>query len=327
MKPSHPEAIFLIHHGHQDYLRIAASEAKASGNSVILVGNDVVTAQLCDAYYDDTNVLLPEYEAFEREYVHLSSASREFELLCFKRYFYLQAIAQERNLSHFWMIDSDAIILRNLWGVAHHFLLPNGYQAALSTPHQSDTNQIGFWWASSAHTSFWTMIGLNHFIEFLKNLYRGETRNKLDQKYQWHLEHKIPGGICDMTALFLWQQKQKNIYNLVNAHKEQLPFFDNNLNETGNSSPNEFLMVRNVNLKKVLFKENMYWIYQQYNLGAIPVAALHFQGRAKSCMATFQKKRSIHYWGFAPYSFLQYIQKRANSLNRKLKKTFSDTKP
>lgn len=315
---SSPESIFLIHHGHQDYLRIAASEAKASSNCVILVGNDTVTGQLCDAYYEDTTVSLPEYEAFERQYIHLSSAPREFELLCFKRYFYLHAIAKERDLSHFWMIDSDAIVLQNLQAVARKFLLPNGYLAALSTPHQSETNQTNYWWASSAHTSFWTMEGLNEFIDFLKTLYIGKTRKQLDQKYQWHLEQKIPGGICDMTALFLWQQEQKKIYNFVHAHQEGLPFFDNNLNEDGNCFPHEFSMTRNVQLKKVLFKNNLYWTYPKNDGQPIPVAALHFQGRAKSFMATFQKKRSIHYWGFASYAFKQYIKKRVHSLKRKI---------
>lgn len=318
MKPSPPGAIFLIHHGHQDYLRIAASEAKASGNSVILVGNDEVTAQLCDAYYDDANVLLPEYEAFEREYVHLSSASREFELLCFKRYFYLLAVAKQRDLDHFWLIDSDAIVLRDLQTVANDFLLPNGYWAGVSTRHQDTMD-----WASCPHTSFWTLAGLHDFVEFLLKLYRAETRKLLDQKYQWHLQHQIPGGICDMTALFLWQQQRVNkVYNLAIAHENGLPFFDNNLNEDGNCAKQEFQMVGNVKLKKISFSGGRYWAHPINGSHPLEVAALHFQGRAKACMATFQHRRKIHYSSYASYTFWQYCQKRIGSLKRKYRTLF-----
>jgi hypothetical protein len=214
MEHHSPEVVFLIHHGHQDYLKIAASEAKASGNEVILIGNDSATAALCDAYYEDSKVLLPDYDTFEHEYVHLSSAPREFELLCFKRYFYLLAVAKIRGLDHFWLIDSDAIVLQDLSVIAHNFLIPNHYWAGVSTRHQDSMD-----WASSPHTSYWTINGLQDFIYFLLNLYRGEIRKKLDQKYEWHLKQQIPGGICDMTALFLWQKYcQNKVFNTARAH-------------------------------------------------------------------------------------------------------------
>ena len=315
---SSPESIFLIHHGHQDYLRIAASEAKASSNCVILVGNDAVTGQLCDAYYDDTTVLLPEYAIFESEYEHLSTATREFELLCFKRYFYLLTVAKERNLNHFWLIDSDAVVLSDLRVFAHDFLLPQEYLAGLSTRHQDLMD-----WASSPHTSFWTLEGLSDFIEFLLTLYHGETRKLLDQKYQWHVQHQIPGGICDMTALFLWQQARKNkVFNLALAHQQGLPFFDNNLNEDGNTAKHEFQMVGNVKLKKIRFSGHRYWAHPTNSSPPLEVAALHFQGRAKACMATFQQRRAITYATYAPYAFRQYCQKRIASLQRKCQTLF-----
>jgi hypothetical protein len=315
-----PQEIFLIHHGNQDYLKIAARCSQAAGNQVILIGNDTETAQFCSAYYDDGLIDLPEYQEFERQYVHLSSASREFELLCFKRYFYLYAIAKQRELHHFWMIDSDAIVLQDLSTIANDFLIPNHYCAGISTPRQSSFHEAGFWWACSPHTSFWTLEGLQDFLNFLSNLYTGEVRKLLDQKYEWHLQNNMPGGICDMTALFLWQRSKTNVYNLAKAHLDGLPFFDNNLNEDGNVIDHEFLMVSNVILKKVINKDNRYWVSKQADGQSIPAAALHFQGRAKACMATFEKAQQLTYWTYAPHAFLQYVTKRKNSLVRKIKK-------
>lgn len=315
-----PQEIFLIHHGNQDYLQIAARCTQEAGNHVILIGNDAVTGKLCTAYYDDALIDLPEYRDFEAQYVHLSSAPIEFELLCFKRYFYLYAVAKQRGLNHFWMIDSDATVLQDLTAITNDFLLPNDYCAGISTPRQSAFNQDGFWWACSPHTSFWTIAGLEDFLSFLKNLYKGETRELLDQKYEWHLQNNMPGGICDMTALFLWQKNKGNVYNFAKAHLEGLPFFDNNLNETGNVIDHEFAMVQNVMLKKVTQLNKMHWVHKSEGTQAMPVAALHFQGRAKVCMATFEKEHQITYWTYAPQVFLQYVAKRKSSLIRKIKK-------
>lgn len=309
------QAVFLIHHGKQDYLQIAARASQASGNQVILIGNDERTGALCTAYYDDSLIDLPDYGDFESQYVHLSSAPIEFELLCFKRYFYLYAIAKERGLTHFWMIDSDAIVLQDLSDITNNFLLANQFAAGVSTRHQDQ-----FDWASSPHTSFWTIDGLGDFLNFLRNLYIGQTRTLLNEKYQWHLDNQIPGGICDMTALYLWQKNRQDICNLAKVHLDGLPLFDNNLNESGNMTRNEFHMVRNVRLKKITHENQTYWAYPTSHSKAIPVIALHFQGRAKACMTTFEKSHQITYQSYAAYSFLQYVEKRKNSFLRKLKK-------
>lgn len=320
MNDQQAQVVFLIHHGKQDYLKIAARASQSSGNQVILIGNDEQTGALCEAYYDDSVIDLPDYRKFESQYVHLSSAPREFELLCFKRYFYLYEVAKLRGLTHFWMIDSDAIVLQNLSAISNDCLLTNGYCAAISTPRQSSIDRGGYWWASSPHTSFWTLNGLENFIRFLGGLYEGELRKMLNEKYEWHIKNNMPGGICDMTALFLWQRSKNNVYNLAKAHLDGLLFFDNNLNESGNVSDHEFLMVRNVMLKKVIRKGDGYWVSKQVDGQHIPAAALHFQGRAKSCMATFEKAQKITYWTYAPHAFLQYCSKRKNSLVRKIKK-------
>lgn len=309
-----PQEIFLIHHGKQDYLQIAARCTQAAGNHVILIGNDPATGKLCSAYYDDALIDLPDYREFEKQYVHLSSAPIEFELLCFKRYFYLYEIAKQRRLTHFWMIDSDAIVLQDLSDITNNYLLANQFAAGVSTRHQDQ-----FDWASSPHTSFWTLDGLGDFLNFLRKLYIDQTRTLLNEKYQWHLDNQIPGGICDMTALYLWQKNRLDVCNLAKVHLDGLPLFDNNLNESGNMTRNEFHMVRNVSLKKITHENNTYRAFPTAQSKTIPVVALHFQGRAKACMATFERSHQITYRTYAQYSFLQYVEKRKKSLLRKLK--------
>jgi hypothetical protein len=126
-----------------------------------------------------------------------------------------------------------------------------------------------------------------------------------------------------MTALFLWQQQRVNkVYNLAIAHENGLPFFDNNLNEDGNCAKQEFQMVGNVKLKKISFSGGRYWAHLTNGADPLEVAALHFQGRAKACIATFQHRRKIQYSSYASYAFWQYCQKRIGSLQRKCRALF-----
>jgi hypothetical protein len=309
-----PATVFVIHHGSQDYLKIAAQFVKKFGNQAILIGNDAATGQICDQFFEDSKIPLPLYEAFERHYVHMSTATREFELLCFKRYFYLYEVAKQLGLNHFWMIDSDLVLTTDLSKLQQHPFI-HQCEAAFSTPHQEEHVL-----ASSPHCSYWTLSGLEKFIQFLGQLYQGDSRRLLDEKYAYHQAHKIPGGICDMTALYLWQKTNLNILNLANAHLHDLPLFDNNLNQTGNCFDHEFEMVGNVHLKKITSQNGHYQAYLSGSNTAVPVAALHFQGTAKACMATFLKTNEITYWAYAPYAFQQYVEKRKNSLKRKLRK-------
>ena len=312
MPANPPETVFIIHHGSQDYLRIAAQFVKKFGNRAILVGNDSVAGQICDQFYEDSQVTLPKYEEFERHYVHMSSATQEFELLCFKRYFYLYAIAKDKGLDHFWMIDSDLVLLSDLATLQKHPLIQNCI-AAFSTPYQDD-----YALASSPHCSYWTLGGLERFIQFLSQMYQGTSRLLLDKKYAHHQKNNLPGGICDMTALYLWQKNSSNSLNLSDAHLHGLNLFDNNINHDGNIRPGEFKMIKRINLKKVGGAFPNFHVYNSASKDLTPVACLHFQGKAKGYMKHFMHNEVISYRAYAGEITHLYIKRRINSLKRKL---------
>jgi hypothetical protein len=307
-----PETVFIIHHGTQDYLKVAAHFGRKFGNRAVLIGNDPSAGRMCDQYFDDCQIDLPDYNKFERSYVHMSSATREFELLCFKRYFYLHFIAKAHALEHFWMIDSDLVLLHDLTLLVKNPLLKESI-AAFSTPYQDDLAL-----ASSPHCSYWTLQGLEQFIQFLGQMYQGEIRKLLDEKYAHHLEHNVPGGICDMTALYLWQKNNARVLNLADAHLHGLPLFDNNLNHDGNLHAKEFEMIKRVNLKKVSGAFPNFFAHNAITKSTVPIACLHFQGKAKAYMKHFMHNEAISYSAYAGEITRLYIERRINSLRRKL---------
>ncbi|MEA9598575.1 hypothetical protein VC178_01530 [Polynucleobacter sp. AP-Sanab-80-C2] len=308
--PQAPETVFIIHHGSQDYLRVAAHFVKKFGNHAILIGDDSVTGSMCDQYYDDSQIDLPNYATFVHNYVHMSSATREFELLCFKRYFFLYEIAKSQSLHHFWMIDSDLILLSDLKRVVTHPLFRECI-AAFSTPYQDEMAL-----ASSPHCSYWTLQGLESFIQFLGKMYQGETRKSLDKKYAHHQKYSLPGGICDMTALYLWQKNNSRVVNLADVHFHGLPLFDNNINHDGNMHAKEFKMIRRVNLKKVTGNFPQFFAHSISSQTPIPLACLHFQGKAKSYMKHFMHNEAISYSVYFIEIAQLYIKRRIQSLKR-----------
>ena len=107
----------------------------------------------------------------------MSTNSEEFELLCFKRYFLMLAIARMKNTADFWMIDSDVLLLEDLAPVTRIFR-ERGYAASLTF---QDTKSE-FSWSASAHISFWTLEALADFVEFLGSLYTTDKIQKLNEK-------------------------------------------------------------------------------------------------------------------------------------------------
>ena len=156
------------------------------------------------------------------------------------------------------------------------------------------------------------------FLNFLSTLYTGEVRKFLDQKYEWHLQNNMPGGICDMTALYLWQKNNVRVLNLADAHLHGLPLFDNNLNHDGNLHAKEFEMIKRVNLKKVSGAFPNFFAHNASTKSTIPLACLHFQGKAKAYMKHFMQYEAISYSAFIGEIIRLYMEPRIKSLKRKL---------
>jgi hypothetical protein len=294
--------IFIVHKGSQDYLYSAIQLSRAHGNYTVLIGSDPIAGSLCNGYYDLKNTASSEYNEFEKNYIHMSSNSYEFELLCFKRYFDLLKVAASQNIKSFWMIDSDVILLSNLKEFTQDVLIRNQFWAALSTPVQESLD-----WASSPHISFWTIEALSNFVSFLRNMYANPMIERLQIKYNHHSANNLPGGICDMTALFLWQQEHRvKIFNTAQAHLDGYGLFDHNINMEGNYFPKEFVKNPLLKIKKISFSKRIYFAKPINSMTLIPVVCLHFQGSAKKFIPLFLRFKNISYTTSLIYKILRW---------------------
>ena len=170
----------------------------------------------------------------------MSSNRYEFELICFKRYFILKKIMEEIKEENAIMLDSDILTYINFSNCDF-----TKYYCGLSI----NMKQNDYRWSVSPHCSFWSMEAINDFTKYCIDTYSNNIEI-LNNKYNYHKERSIKGGICDMTLLYLWSKNKKNIFNIcVNRNNET---FDHCLSSSENYFKNEYQLNRILGIKKVI---------------------------------------------------------------------------
>ena len=215
----------------QGYLAFAIKQAQEYNPRVILIG-------------DNSNIYIPvehhhftkyfqEAESFAPHYRHMSSNRAPFQLWDIQRHFIYKAFMQDQGYEKIFTCDSDVMIYSDL---ARAEGTLGDYDLALSITE----TQWKYRWAASAHVSYWTLDALVGFCEFIQRAYTTPALlHKLEEKWAWHQETNTPGGICDMTLLWLFS-RDKNVVNLAQVRDETT--FDDNINASENYHPDEYRM-------------------------------------------------------------------------------------
>lgn len=273
--------VIFIHIGSQEYLKIAIESAQNHNNEVHLIG-DINNNHICENHYliNDYNDEI--YEKFLKLYKHMSTNTEIFELNCFKRYFILSNFMKQKKLKNVYLIDSDVLTYINYSKLNTHSKI-----AGLCIPR----DQLQFEWVASPHISYWTIDGLNKFIDFIISIYEKKL-DILKEKYEYHIEYNKKGGICDMTLLYLWSIYEKNIFNILESEDG---IFDLNLNTSNNLNKNEFKFNKLLRVKK--FRQENGITYFKSNNKYKQVNAIHFQGKSKAMMRGFYEnsRKKIYY--------------------------------
>jgi rubrerythrin len=158
---------------------------------------------------------------------------------------------------------------------------------------------------------------LSSFVAFLNSMYTSPMIKQLRSKYEHHIEKNIPGGICDMTALFLWQKENQGItFNTARAHLDGYPLFDHNINMEGNYHPKEFIKNQFLGIKEIDFKDGAYFAKSLDMPTLIPLTCLHFQGSAKKFIDLFIEFKKINLASSFFYKILRWSNKKQIAWNR-----------
>ncbi len=266
----------MVHFGISNYVRYCYKNAKNFGNEIIYIGDDSANNPI--KLQSIENCKNKRFNEFRKHYVHMSSNPINIELLCFERYFWIEAYINKYQIENFWMIDSDVILLGKLNEYSSEHLKNKNVSAALSIPKQKfkDMN-----WAASPHTSWWTKVGITSFINYSIKTYR-ENITILKKKADWNFSRSSTGGISDMALLYLWAQSNQ-VINLANNHETTKILIDHNITMQINY---EKPLDGYLGYKCIKYKNNSWQIIDESGQ-KIQIISLHFQGEAKKLIKFF----------------------------------------
>jgi len=273
--------VVFIHYGPvPEYLRTAIKQAKKYNEVVYLITDQETT--ITEAIPVLINGIDERAKLFEKVYHHLSKNPIDFECRCFTRWGLMLTLMDKEALSRAFYCDSDVLLYTNVDSA-----LPDSDVAYCIPQHQPD-----FRWTSSGHVSIFSHAKLDEFWKFLMNTYthKTETFGELKSKYKHHLATGAPGGVCDMTLLYLFSHKTEvtHMCNVIDGTT-----FDHNINSSENTIKDEYEMHEvaspqgTISIKSIRMVDGKPIGLNLEMDAEVVFNSLHFQGGAKALMSHF----------------------------------------
>jgi hypothetical protein len=274
-------AIVFIHRGYSPYLEFSLRQARAAdpGAEIVLLGDRENDRFPFLRHVDATQAAYREAaEEVARVYEHLSQNPFEFELGCFQRWFVLLAFLRSVGWDDVLHLDSDVMLYATEAELRHPRL--EGRVLGCCRP----ASQPMYRWNASAHVSYWTRSSLEDFCGFIVRSYSDrEVMARYEGKWDHVLRHDTGGGICDMTALYLFLEglDQAHFANLTQVLGDAA--CDKNLNKSENEWPDEYRMAGGY--KELAWEDGRPFGFNTRLRRPVRFLALHCQGAAKGRMA------------------------------------------
>jgi hypothetical protein len=183
---------------------------------------------------------------FQSVYKHMCSNSYEFEKRCIDRWFILRNFLKQENIDVCYYTDSDVMIYDD---ISATYINYKEYDAAFTLTE----SQKNYRWAAAPCCSYWKISILGRFCDFVMEIYSTEKIKVLEEKWNYHQQNNILGGICDMTLLYLFS-KEINFYPLSKVTNGIA--FDHNVCVSENYYPDEYEMEKAGDrlIKKITWK-------------------------------------------------------------------------
>ena len=188
--------VILLHFGMQEYAEQCLRVTAHHNSPVFLIGDDasrrLISVVSGVSWIDYRSLVLSDDAGeFIDHFVNYSTNSRIYELTCFLRLYYIEALMQQLSITACFHIDSDCALLTNVSQVA--FQAPD---ALLVYPDFGNPHRM----AASIHSARVTSEFIREYRSMIKAAYvEGRWPLEILGKRDYHIQNKVAGGICDMT--------------------------------------------------------------------------------------------------------------------------------
>lgn len=282
---SEPIPIVFVHTGDSWYLPYVLRQA-------LSVNNDSHVTLICDdkasINISGVEVLLiddlhnPMVDEFYKNYKHMQTTNdKDLQVLCWLRWFYMLRYMELKNIRQAFYLDSDVLMYSSPEKILSLYPeISNG--CGFLIPQQLHSSYI---WSASGHFSYWTKDTLREFCNFTIDTFcKKHLLDSYNQKWNWHLENKVDGGICDMTTLYLFSHEFNScVTNLLTENCEDT--FDVNFNFSVNFLEDEY-ETQNGH-KRLVFEQGKPVIFRDKIM--VSLHNIHLQGAAKRFIPNYYR--------------------------------------
>ena len=281
--------VIFYHTGNQEYLKIALEQCKKYNQTVFLLGDtsnrEMAINTGCFWYPADIYDEKTEWKRFEQAYVGMSTNDYRFELNCFRRFFVIDEFIKELEIDKFIYLDSDILTYVNFSELEELESIDCG----MSVPKE----QSKYGWVANCGISLWNRKSLSLFLQYCIDVYENHIEI-LAEKWKYHTENQVSGGICDMTLQYLWYKNDGSCekINLVDRENGLAGVMDFNVNLSTNCYKNEYRMNRIIQIKKIQIENNQAFLFDKAGK-KVCVLAIHFLGPAKQYMKSYAHKNKL----------------------------------
>ncbi|APB32891.1 hypothetical protein GlitD10_0577 [Gloeomargarita lithophora Alchichica-D10] len=280
--------VVIAHFGNQpEYLQSALALAAQWNQTVVLLG-DEHNKNFWPHHASITGLELAKWQEFQKVYVKLSNYDEFYEKAFWQRMFFLEFWMQDQGYQEVFLLDSDVATFANFTQELQLFLL-NKYTAGLMVL-QNPGNLL---WMASPHFSYWTQAGISDFTSFCIHAYSNpEYLDKFQAVYNEMKDLGLGGGICEMTLLYEWSQKDTKVFNFAQVFQGMT--FDHGISSASNYLPAEYQM--QFGLKKFIFRDGKPYGYNQMLKQYIRFWGIHCLGGNKWLIKRFLSPQWRHFY-------------------------------
>lgn len=195
--------VVLVHFGAHSYVVACLRETAKRNHPLYLIGdpsNEHFAREIPGLRWIDVRELPPVAEAgqFTSHFVNYSTNPYTYELNCFLRMFHVRSLLELLGAAACFHLDSDCALLTDIQ------TFPFQKDDALVV-HADFDNPLRM--TASVHSARLTRDFLDRFIRTCLEVYVDRSRfDQVSAKLRYHLEHDVPGGLCDMTLYHLVTQ-------------------------------------------------------------------------------------------------------------------------
>lgn len=258
--------VIFIHKGYQPYLEYTIKQSLKK-NDVVFIGDTSLPFQHPQLKTEKIRDHYDGIDEFSKLYVHLNTTPFDYELFCFNRWFILKNYMKKNNLSTVFYVDSDVLLFTKVDDEFEKFK-----QYDFTLLHRS-----------AATSSFITIKGIDSFCKFLLNTYKDKLSysfQKMESHFRVRQNCKLPGGVCDMTALELFHYLDDSGGGPGRVGEMMQIINDSTYDHNINTPDNDFEFTGGK--KNVQIVDGIPYVFNMKYNKLIKFNCLHFQGGAKN---------------------------------------------